>query len=101
MSVENKKAVELILEIIKQMKLKQNVTQIIHRPDYQDYQLHFGDSYHCEIQEKIIDDVLIFKSGDAKRQIQFALNHLIAWPEYEKPIKQAKQDEKISVDDEL
>ncbi len=100
MATGNKQAVELIVGIIKEMKLKHEPTEIVYRPDYQDYQVLFGDSHHCEIQEKFIDDVLTFKSGDAKRQIQFMLNHLVAWQEWEKPAKPMPQDEKIAVDDE-
>ena len=102
MSTGSKEAIEGIVAIIKEMKLKQKPTEIVYRTDYQDYQVLFGDSYHCEIQEKTINDVLQFKSGDAKRQIQFLLNHLTAYQDWEKPAGPApKQDEKMVVDDEL
>lgn len=102
MSNTNPKAIEGILAIIKEMKLKQELSDIVYRPDYEDYQLLFGDTHHCEIQEKIINDVIVFKNGDAKRQIQYLLNHLIAWAEWEKPGQSdTVQEDKMSLDDDI
>lgn len=100
MSNNKEATITSILEIIQKMKLKQEVTNITYRTDYEDFQLLFGDTHHCEIQEKTINDVVVFKNGDALRQIQFLLNHLTAWQDWERPSKNNEPDEIISLDDE-
>ncbi len=97
----SKEAIETIAGIIQEMKLKQELTEIAYRIDYQDYQVVFDDSHHCEIREKLINDFMATKNGDAKKQIQFKLTHLIAWEEWEKPVKPTQQDDKPVVEDEL
>ncbi len=98
---QSQEAIDAINKIIQEMKLKQELTEISFRADYEDYRLLFGETHHCEIQEKFIDDVIKFKSADAKRQIQFLLNHLTAWEEWEKPAKPGQPEEKMQVDEEF
>ncbi|MCB9771899.1 MAG: hypothetical protein H6754_05060 [Candidatus Omnitrophica bacterium] len=100
MSHSHEATIASIIGIIQKMKLKHEVTNITYRTDYQDYQLLFGDTHHCEIQEKTINDVMVFKNGDALRQIQFLLNHLTAWQDWERPSQNDTPNEKISLDDE-
>jgi len=100
MSNGSQAAIDAIAAIIKEMKLKQELTEIYYRIDYEDYQVLFGETHHCEIQEKTINDVLEFKNADAKRQIHFLLNHLTAYEEWEKQGKAAAPEEKMQLDDE-
>ena len=97
----SQKAIDAIAAIIAEMKLKLELTEIAYRIDHEDYQVSFGDTHHCEIQEKTINDVLEFKNADAKRQILFKLNHLTPWEEWEKPEKPGEADEKMSLDEEV
>lgn len=97
----SQEAIDLIVGIITDMKLKQEATKIVYRPDYQDYQVLFGNTHHCEILEKSVNDVLQFKSGDAKKQIQFRLNHLFAWEEWEAPVDAPQKEEKIQIEDDF
>ena len=100
MSTDSKQASEVIMGIVKEMKLKQEVTGIVYRADYEDFQVLFGDTHHCEIQEKSINDLLKFKSGDAKRQIQFQLNHLIVWEDGENQGEAPEPEDKMPIDKE-
>src|SRR3989338_9104627 len=99
MSTGSKEAIAMIAGIIKEMKLKQELTEIAYRSDYQDYQVILDDNHHCEIREKLIEDFMSTKSGDAKKQIQFKLGHPIAWEDWERPVKPVSQDDKPVVDD--
>jgi len=102
MSTGSKEAIDAIVAIIKDMKLKQEVTEITYRTDYQDYQVIFDETHHCEINESTIEGFMGTKNGDLKREIQFRLNHLVAFEEWDKPVPPgAKQEEKMQVDEEL
>ena len=96
----SQEAIDAIAAIIKDMKLKQELTGIAYRIDHQDYQVVFDDTHHCEIRDKLINDFMSTKNGDAKKQIQFKLNHLVAWEDWEKPDRPTQQDDSLVVDDE-
>lgn len=106
MTPENQKHIDGILNLINEAKISQKLDKIYYREDYEDYQLFFGDTHHCEIQEKFINDVIVFNNGDSKRQILFLLKHLTAWPDGERPsqleefMNSGDQDDKITLEDE-
>ena len=97
----SQEAIDAIAAIIKDMKLKQELTGIAYRIDHQDYQVVFDDTHHCEIRDKLITDFMTTKNGDAKRQIQFQLRHLIAWEDWEKSSSPAPKDDKMEVEEDL
>lgn len=101
MATGSKEAIDAIVVITKEMKLKKKMTEISYRSDYEDYQVIFDETHHCEINASTINDFMSTKNGDLKREIQFRLNHLIAFEEWDKPVPPGQREEKIQVDEEL
>jgi len=101
MSQGSQKALEALAAVVKEMKLKAELTEISYRPDYQDYQVIFDDTHHCEIREKLIEDYMATKNGDALREMHYLFNHLIAWEEWDRPEKSGPSDGKMEIDKEI
>lgn len=104
MSEGSKEAIEALAAIVKAMNLKQELSEISYRIDYQDYQVVFDETHHIEIREKLIEDYMRTKDEDALREMQYLLNHLIAWEEWENPNPPSSKkgtDDGMQIDQEL
>lgn len=102
----SKEAIEVLAAIIKELNLKVQLEEIAYRVDYQDYQVNFENTHHCEIREKLIDDYLRLTGepqADAKREIVYIVSHLVAWEDWEQPDKSSgsSPDDRMEIDKEI
>ena len=108
MSEGNQKAIDKLADIIKEMELKLELSEIAYRIEHQDYQIVFADStnhqdsHHVEIQEALIEAFIETKDGDAKKEIKYKLSHPLAYEQWEKEDNTPSvAGEKMDIDKDL
>ncbi|MDP2653983.1 MAG: hypothetical protein Q8Q08_08130 [Candidatus Omnitrophota bacterium] len=79
---------------------KRDITYILYREDYMDYQITLEDKYSCEIREKLVDLYIkdLDKEGDAQREIRRVLQTAVVIDTWEKEAAK-EMGEKIDVED--
>ena len=85
MGMDIEKVLEVMQGIALEGKLPREVSGVIYREDYQDYQVIIADDYHCEIREKLFNDFVQLKHVDARREIVYLMQNAVLFEEWERP----------------
>ena len=97
MALDEKTALEVIMNLAKEGRITKKIAQFMYRPDAQDYVVLFDDETGTLIREKLVTLFYEQKLSDAKREI---LGRLKNAAEIEVYLPPQKAEEKISVEDE-